>query len=321
MAGAKRSKGATKKKSAAKKKVAAKKKAVAKTKALPAKKKTAVKKAGAKKKAVAKKKAAPKKAAPKKAATKKKTAAVAKKKAAPKKAATKKKTAAVAKKKAAPKKAVAKKKRPSLGVTRRKDSFRPIDDEAPTVEIPTPHTERSPRSRSDSDAIEPSPTSASVPTVRPSERMLAVVSEMPTERALTAEESEAMSKVAETARKVIEAVGDPGVIVTAIAAFLEEVRLGKREEPKSQDVRLGLGVLWGEQLRSQVGWTWVHLTYPDGFASYALVPEDRAFACFPLNRVPEALRGNGTSTSAHVFESIREGALPTRKERTYLVIG
>ena len=299
MAGAKR-KGATAKKTAAKKQVAAKK--------VVAGKKAAVKKAIAKK--AAPRKAGAKKAAPKKTAPKK----TAPKKAAPKKAAPKK---------AAATKPIAKKKRPSLGVTRRRDAFRPIDDEAPTVEIATPHTERSPRSRpdADADAFEPTPTSASVPTIRPSERVLASVAEMPNERALTAEESEAMTKVAETARKVIAAAGDPSAVVLAIASFLEDVRLGKREEPKSQDVRLGLGVLWGDQLKAQVGWTWVHLTYPDGFASYALVPDDRAFACFPLNRVPDALRGNGTSTSAHVFESIREGALPTRRERSYLVIG
>ena len=68
-------------------------------------------------------------------------------------------------------------------------------------------------------------------------------------------------------------------------------------------------------------WRWVHLTYPDGFASYALVPDDRAFACFPLNRVPEALTSSTANTSAHVFESIRAGGLPTRRANTYLVIG
>jgi hypothetical protein len=130
-----------------------------------------------------------------------------------------------------------------------------------------------------------------------------------------------MAKVSETARRFVGADGAPTEIIGSIATFLEEVRLGKRDEPKSQDVRLGLGVLWGEQLRAQVGWRWVHLSYPDGFASYALVPDDRAFACFPLNRVPEALRSSGTNTSAHVFDSIREGELPTRRANAYLVIG
>ena len=107
----------------------------------------------------------------------------------------------------------------------------------------------------------------------------------------------------------------------AATKLVDDVRLGRRDEPESQDVRLGLGVLWGEQLRAQVGWRWVHLTYPDGFASYALVPDDRAFACFPLNRLPEALHQGGTNTSAHVFESIRTGTLPARKANAYLVIG
>jgi hypothetical protein len=163
--------------------------------------------------------------------------------------------------------------------------------------------------------------SREVPLPTPSERALATCAEIPTERDLTEEERAAMQKVSETARQVVGADGTPVEIVVGIASFLEDVRLGKREEPKSHDVRLGLGVLWGDQLLAQVGWRWVHLTYPDGFASYAVVPDDRAFACFPLNRVPDALRSAGTNTSAHVFDSIREGSLPARKPRAYLVIG
>jgi hypothetical protein len=163
--------------------------------------------------------------------------------------------------------------------------------------------------------------SASLLPPAPSERLLAACAELPTERPLTDEERVAMSKVSETAREFVGADGDPVEIVRAIGHFLQEVRSGQREEPQSQDVRLGLGVLWGEQLRAQVGWRWVHLTYPDGFASYALVPDDRAFACFPLNRLPEALKLTATNTSTEVFDSIRQNALPARKPDTYLVVG
>jgi len=170
----------------------------------------------------------------------------------------------------------------------------------------SPSTERSPNTRA--------PTS-------PSDRVLATCAELPSERALTDEERDAMAKVSETAREFVGADGAPGEVIERIAEFVDEVRVGRRDAPESQDVRLGLGVLWGEQLRAQVGWRWVHLTYPDGFASYALVPDDRAFACFPLNRLPEALHQGGTNTSAHVFESIRTGTLPARKANAYLVIG
>jgi hypothetical protein len=201
---------------------------------------------------------------------------------------------AVAKKRPiAKKKAVAKK----LPVARKK---------AVTSTTAPPATERSPMA---------------VVGASPSGKVLAACAEVPNERPLTDEEREAMAKVAETARRFVEADGAPPAIVDRIAAFVDDVRHGRRDEPRSQDVRLGLGVLWGEQLRAQVGWCWVHLTYPDGFASYALVPDDRAFACFPLNRVPEALRPGGSNTSAHVFESIRAGTLPARKSNAYLVIG
>jgi hypothetical protein len=163
----------------------------------------------------------------------------------------------------------------------------------------------------------------SAPPPRPSERALATSAQLPSERALSDDEREALAKVAGTARRFVDAVGGPDAVVQRIAAFIDEVRAQTAAEPQSQDVRLGLGALWGEQLRAQVGWVWVHLTYPDGFASYALVPDDRAFACFPLNRVQElmsaAVRAN---TTVAIFNSIVAGTLPaTRRKSAYLVIG
>ncbi|MBA3376566.1 MAG: hypothetical protein H0U00_12290, partial [Actinobacteria bacterium] len=129
---------------------------------------------------------------------------------------------------------------------------------------------------------------------------------------------------AQTALAALATEGAPDVIVRRIGAFVDEVRAGRRPEPSNQDVRLGLGVLWGEQVRAQVGWRWVHLSYANGFASYALVPDDRAFACFPLNRLSELMRSageHGANTSVPLFDSIRTGTLPARRPNAYLVIG
>ena len=142
------------------------------------------------------------------------------------------------------------------------------------------------------------------------------------ERALTDDERDALTKVAETAQRYIDAVGGPDAVVHRIAAFVDEVRSGARPEPQSQDVRLGLGALWGEQVRAQVGWIWVHLTYPDGFASYAVVPDDRAFACFPLNRLQELMKREArVNTSVALFNCLLSGSLPARTSNAYLVIG
>ena len=182
-------------------------------------------------------------------------------------------------------------------------------------------------------ALKPAPkkkTAAVVPTLKrpipvatPSEDGFDVVVARPAERPLTDEEREAMQKCAQTALAALATDGVPEVIVTRIGRFIDEVRAGKLPEPGNQDVRLGLGVLWGEQVRAQVGWRWVHLSYPNGFASYALVPDDRAFACFPLNRLGELLRAgaDGVNTSVPLFASIRVGTLPLRSENAYLVIG
>jgi hypothetical protein len=163
----------------------------------------------------------------------------------------------------------------------------------------------------------------SVPSSRPSDRAMAVSAQLPLERALTHEEGVAMARCAQTALSVLAVDGGPALVVARISAYLEEVRAGRSPQPTSQDVRLGMGVLWGEQVRAQAGWRWVHLSYPNGFASYALVPEDRAFACFPLNRLSDLLQAasGAGNTSVALFEAIRAGALPRRRDNAYLVIG
>ena len=287
----------------AKKKPVVKKKAAAAKK--PAAKPVAQKKSAPKKSAP--KKPAPKKPAPKKGAVPKKTAAkvTAKKSAVPKKTAAAKVTA---KKSAAPKKTAAAKtvaKRPTAAPQSSQSSQSSRRTRTRTLigVAPPPHMPR--------------------PADRPSERAMAVAAQRPKERPLTDEEREAMSKVAHTALAALETDGAPEVIVASIGIFVDEIRTGRRPEPKSQDVRLGLGVLWGEQVRAQVGWRWVHLSYPNGFASYALVPDDRAFACFPLNRLTELMNNgaDGANTSVPLFDSIRVGVLPTRRNNAYLVIG
>jgi hypothetical protein len=272
------------------------------------KKKASVKKASAapKKKAAAapKKKATAKATAKAKAAPKKKAAAAA----APKKkvAAPKKKVAAPKKKVAAPKKAAAPKKKTAAAVAAPKKK---------TAAVAAPKKKAA--------AVATPTLRRPVPAAAPTEDGFDVVVARPAERPLTDEEREAMQKCAQTALSALAADGVPEVIVTRIGRFIDEVRAGKLPEPANQDVRLGLGVLWGEQVRAQVGWRWVHLSYPNGFASYALVPDDRAFACFPLNRLGELLRtgADGVNTSVPLFDSIRVGTLPLRSENAYLVIG
>ncbi|MDB5215312.1 MAG: hypothetical protein JWO86_3239 [Myxococcaceae bacterium] len=162
-----------------------------------------------------------------------------------------------------------------------------------------------------------------VPSARPSDRAMEIVAQLPQERPLTDEEREAMAKCAQTALVTLGADGAPEAIVSCIGGFVDDIRMGRRPEPNNQDIRLGLGVLWGEQVRAQVGWRWVHLSYPNGFASYALVPDDRAFACFPLNRLTDLMRSGADvmNTSVPLFDSIRVGALPARRVNAYLVIG
>ena len=163
----------------------------------------------------------------------------------------------------------------------------------------------------------------SVPPPAPSDRALAVAGARPRERALTDEERTAMDNCANIAQRYLDAEGTPEEVVRRVSAYVDDIRSGRVPEPKSQDLRIGIGVLWGEQIRAQVGWRWVHLAYNDGFASYALVPDDRAFACFPLNRLPEMMTVLSTAidTTAILFQRIRAGELPIRGENAYLVIG
>lgn len=163
----------------------------------------------------------------------------------------------------------------------------------------------------------------SVPPPAPSDRALRIAGARPRERALTDEERTAMDSCSGIAQRYLDADGTPEEVVRRIAIYVDDVRSGRVPEPKNQDLRIGIGVLWGEQIRAQVGWRWVHLAYGDGFASYAMVPDDRAFACFPLNRLPEIMtvRSTTTDTTNVLFQRIRSGELPMRTENAYLVIG
>ena len=265
-----------------------------------------------KKSTTAKKKAA---AAPKKkaVAAKKKTAAVV----------PKKKTAAVApKKKAAPapkKKAKATK----VAAVAPKKKVAAVAPKKAAAAAPKKKAAAAPKKKARAAPKKKAGAAREIPPPRPSDRAMEAASQLPSERPLTDEEREAMSKVAQTALAALEGDGAPDAIVTRIGCFVDEIRTGRRPEPNSQDVRLGLGVLWGEQVRAQVGWRWVHLSYPNGFASYALVPDDRAFACFPLNRLSELMTpgADGVNTCVPLFDSIRVGMLPARRENAYLVIG
>jgi hypothetical protein len=249
-----------------------------------------------------------------------------KKKATAKKAAAKKATAKkAAVKKAAVKKTTAKKTTAKKTTAKKTTARKAVVPKAKTKAKKTAAAAAAPKKKKTAAAAAApkKKKTAAVPPARPSDRAMAVVAQLPQERALTDEERDAMGKCAQTALAALDVDGVPAVIVSRISAFVDEIRTGRRPEPNSQDVRLGLGVLWGEQVRAQVGWRWVHLSYPNGFASYALVPDDRAFACFPLNRLTDLMRSgaDAMNTSVPLFDSIRIGALPARRENAYLVIG
>jgi hypothetical protein len=149
------------------------------------------------------------------------------------------------------------------------------------------------------------------------------------ERALDDLERSAMAKVATKARGLLGGgLVTPADAVAAIARYVDDVRSGTAPPPRDRDELFGLGVLWGEQLRAQVGWLWVHLTYEGGLSSFALVPDDRAFAVFPIDRLLELLGPDAqararpaTNTIAGRFDAICGERLPARHPNAYLVIG
>lgn len=228
-------------------------------------------------------------------------------------------------KKSAPKKASAKKPAKKVAAKKKKRVLTPKKSAARKVVSKKSAAKKSASKKTSSKKISSKKTSSKRGSPMPSPSQVAVqaCTTLPKERSLTDEERDAMAKVAQSAANLLDAHGDPESIVHRIGAFVDEVRSRARTEPKSQDIRLGLGVLWGEQVRNQVGWSWVHLTYPDGFASYALVPDDRAFACFPLNRIVELMHTDAhhTNTSIRIFDSICSARLPARRDNAYLVIG
>ncbi len=225
-----------------------------------------------------------------------------------------------AKKKRASKKATAKKKVAARKAPPKATAKKKI---AKKVARKAPAEKKRVVSRAAKSVASPKTGPVSIPPPAPSDRALAVAGARPKERKLTDEERTAMENCSNIAQRYLDADGTPEDVVRRVAIYVDDVRSGRVPEPKSQDLRIGIGVLWGEQVRAQVGWRWVHLAYPDGFASYGLVPDDRAFACFPLNRIPEMMsaRSAMTDTTALLFQRIRSGELPARSENAYLVIG
>jgi hypothetical protein len=115
----------------------------------------------------------------------------------------------------------------------------------------------------------------------------------------------------------------PEDVIAGIGRFIDGVRAKKRAAPRDSDTRLGLGALWGEQLRARTKWTWVHLTYPEGFKSFALVPKDRHCACFPLNDIPDqmSVRNKPDHTTILLFNMCVAGKTPETKAKSYTPFG
>ena len=271
--------------------------------------------AKAKKKAARGKKPAAKARAPKvaeKTTATKKSAAVTKKTATKKRTTAKRKTAAVAKKAAPKKRTTTKKAAPRKRTTAKKAAPK----KRTTAKKAAP---RKPAALGGARAPSPAP--------RASDRLMAACALLPKEeRPLDDTERSAMSKVAAKARLLLNGgYGAPEDVVARIALYVDDVRSGAAAPPRDRDELFGLGVLWGEQLRAQVGWLWVHVAYEDGLSSFALVPDDRAFAVFPINRLLDLLGPSGSrspgTTILERFEAICGDQLPQRRSNAYLVIG
>lgn len=115
----------------------------------------------------------------------------------------------------------------------------------------------------------------------------------------------------------------PEDVVAAIGKYIDGVRSKKRALPRDDDTRMGLGALWGEQLRAKTKWTWAHLTYPEGFKSFALVPKDRHCACFPLNDIPEQMsaKKKPDHTTILLFNMCVAKKTPETKPKSYTPFG
>ncbi len=145
------------------------------------------------------------------------------------------------------------------------------------------------------------------------------------ERALDDQERESIANLASRARKKLKlaAAASPEKVIAAIGAFIDSVRKKKRALPRDDETLMGLGALWGEQLRARTGWEWLHLTYAEGFKSYGLAPKDRHCACFPLNDIPEqmSLEKRDENTSILLFNMVVAGRTPETKDKAYTPFG
>ena len=74
-------------------------------------------------------------------------------------------------------------------------------------------------------------------------------------------------------------------LLLAVHLVIEAVRLGEKP-PKGVsilDLSTWLGVVWGEEICSRLGWGWKYVQMPTGFEGAAIVATDGKGCCFPIH--------------------------------------
>ncbi len=115
---------------------------------------------------------------------------------------------------------------------------------------------------------------------------------------------------------------EPAAVVAAVDDFAHRWQKGDRppsdEIKDTEQARLLLGSLWGEQLLRRFGWRWARVSFSDDSFAFGVVSPDSSLAVYPFDFLLGCLANPGVDvTVALSFNMLLSGGVPAMPPRSY----
>ena len=117
---------------------------------------------------------------------------------------------------------------------------------------------------------------------------------------------------------------DPALLVLGIGTLVDAVRSGLTlpDGLGVEEMSTSLGVLLGEELCRCVGWSWVYLTFEDGFEGLAVADSQGGLAMLPIHYIFGLLTQPDVDNSlGMLFQMIRDGQTPEVSAGDWRILG
>lgn len=106
----------------------------------------------------------------------------------------------------------------------------------------------------------------------------------------------------------------------AVNRFIDDWQSGNLETASFEmgNTAAALGIVWGDAVCREFGWEWIQIRYGED-SWYIVSPEDRAYACYPMNDIKRLMdNADSDNCALLVFNMIQAGELPPSQANNYL---